>query len=473
MLTTTRWGGDPVILTLFYNAIIRSKIDYGSSLYGSASKIHLNKIESFQNKCIRLIIGALNSTPIPALCAETGISPLQFRRNYLTDRFLIRSITYQNSNLTNNISYLLNRWRFVEWRLPLMCKRAALIFRLQNFIVLIPSYHLSAFSFHQIFERIEIHQLPRSSSSDTQDLFYSYTHQHFPLHTHIFTDGSKDHHGVGSAFWFPSNKLHCSLSLPNFTSIFHAEQMAIFQALFYIKQNFQSGHFLLISDSLSALQSISTIPSRVNPSLALSIIHLIKSMFTIQIDFLWVPGHAGIINNEIADEIAKSARSSPVSLKLLPMSEVFSLIRTSTRDDWSLNYSRSFNNQNSHYLLVQPLLPKYPWYKLFNDTPRSLIIKLSRLRFGHNRLPVHLKRINLSDSEMCPLHLDAPSEGNINHLLFECSELLTIRQNLYTEAIKLNFPTPLRSIDLLSSEHFSIFPFIFKFISELPPSINI
>jgi len=75
------------------------KTDYTPPLYGSASSSQLQKLKEFQNKCIRFIIGALNSTLTPALGAETGIMPLQYRRNYLTDRFLARSLTQTSSAL--------------------------------------------------------------------------------------------------------------------------------------------------------------------------------------------------------------------------------------------------------------------------------------------------------------------------------------------------------------------------------------
>ena len=140
MLSSTHWGGDPTILSMFYKSIIRSKLDYGSTIFGSASNVQLNKLEVFQNKCLRLMTGALSSTPTPALCAETGISPLSFRRNYLTDRVVIRCMTSQSSSLPNSVQYILSHWRFAKHKLPLLCKRASLIFQLQPYIIRTPSY---------------------------------------------------------------------------------------------------------------------------------------------------------------------------------------------------------------------------------------------------------------------------------------------------------------------------------------------
>jgi len=75
MLSSVKWGSDPVIMTTFYKAFIRSKIDYGSTLYGTASNVHFEELDRIQNKCLRFIIGVLQSTPVPALCAETVIPP--------------------------------------------------------------------------------------------------------------------------------------------------------------------------------------------------------------------------------------------------------------------------------------------------------------------------------------------------------------------------------------------------------------
>ena len=477
MLSPTHWGGDPLILTLFYKSIIRAKIDYGSSLYGSASQTHLQKLERFQSKCLRLIIGAFKSTPIPALSAETGIHPLTFRRNYLTDRVLTRIISSSHTSIYNNIHYILTHWRFATHRLPLICKRAKLILPFKKFLISHNSYCLTPFTYHQTLQRIQIHQLPKlttnTHATNYNSLFSTFTQQHFPHHLHIFTDGSKNECGVGAAFWIPSTNLSSSFSLPPFSSIFHAEQTAIYQALLFTHQNFTSGHFLVISDSMSALLSISTLTSHSKNSLALLIISLLISSPHIKFDFLWVPSHSDITNNEIVDKIAKSAQFSLSSFKLLPSTELLSTIRKSTSDDWSSQFRSSFTNSNSQYLLIQPHPPPLPWYKLFPNTTRSLIIKLSRLRFGHNRLPPHLKRLNLAQSDLCPLHTNPSSPATLNHILFECPAIHQIRKTLYTAALNLQLQTPFTSHTFLSSENICLFPHLLQFITHLPSSLTI
>ena len=67
------WGGDRKTLLLIYKAYIRSKIYYGSVAYGSLSDTHISKLEVIRNTALRIITGALKSTPITALRSETSI----------------------------------------------------------------------------------------------------------------------------------------------------------------------------------------------------------------------------------------------------------------------------------------------------------------------------------------------------------------------------------------------------------------
>ena len=40
-LSPTQWGGDPITLVMLHKSFIRSKMDYGAVLYGSAAKSSL------------------------------------------------------------------------------------------------------------------------------------------------------------------------------------------------------------------------------------------------------------------------------------------------------------------------------------------------------------------------------------------------------------------------------------------------
>jgi len=178
-----------------------------------------------------------------------------------------------------------------------------------------------------------------------------------------------------------------------------------------------------------------------------------------------------IVNNEIADHYAKEVCTSSIKSKLL--SEIFSLIRQFTLDDWKQSYPTAFNSPYSHFLSVQPQLPLYPSPAYFGDIRRSLIIKISHLRFGHNRLPPHLKGINLASSDNCLLHPDNPAQADLNHLFFHCLSLCSNQEKLYFVAISFGLPTPLTATDLLSSSNIVFYPHLLDFLSSLPPDFCI
>lgn len=98
MISFSEWGDDPNSLTTIYKAVIKPKMDYGFPLFGLASKTTLNKLEILQNTCLILTIKALPSTPISVLQQETKVPPLQIRRHYLTQRFLIQIHTNAQSS---------------------------------------------------------------------------------------------------------------------------------------------------------------------------------------------------------------------------------------------------------------------------------------------------------------------------------------------------------------------------------------
>jgi len=297
-LASSHWGSDPSIMSIFYKSFIRSKLDYGCVFYGSASHSQLLKLDRLQNKALRFIIGATNSTLICALSSETGISPLEYRRNLLTDRFLARNMTQLNPDLISSIKQITINWRFTPSKLPLLCKRAITILKLQKFTIKLPTYQFKSLQFSQLFKSFKIHKLPLTRNSSSQLIFNQYTHQHFPNSTPIFSDGSRSDSGVGAAFWIPSSNCYLRLSLPPFTSVFHAEQVAIFTAAHYVNRNHTSHNFLIVSDSLSALESFTSPPSHDNHSLASYFKLLLLNNERLQFHFLWVPSHVGILDNE-------------------------------------------------------------------------------------------------------------------------------------------------------------------------------
>ncbi|MEL7079277.1 MAG: reverse transcriptase family protein [Cyanobacteria bacterium J06582_2] len=102
-LSHLSWGADRYTLKHLYSALVQSKIDYGAHIYGSSRPQILDRLNPIQNACIRACTGAFKSSPVASLCAETGIPPLNYSRDFLSLKVLFKSMAHPNSPTHNAI----------------------------------------------------------------------------------------------------------------------------------------------------------------------------------------------------------------------------------------------------------------------------------------------------------------------------------------------------------------------------------
>ena len=73
VLSRTEWGADQTTLLKLYRSLVRSKLDYGCIVYGSASKVALAKLDPVHNQGLRLSLGAFRSS-WKFVCWSSGAS---------------------------------------------------------------------------------------------------------------------------------------------------------------------------------------------------------------------------------------------------------------------------------------------------------------------------------------------------------------------------------------------------------------
>ena len=66
-----------------YRVMIRSKLDYGCTIYSSAKPYIQERLDPIHNAAIRLSIGAFRSSLVLSLYADSGEPPLRLRRKQL------------------------------------------------------------------------------------------------------------------------------------------------------------------------------------------------------------------------------------------------------------------------------------------------------------------------------------------------------------------------------------------------------
>ena len=96
-VSSTKWGGDQKTLLNLYRALVRSKLNYGSIIYGSARKTYLKILDTVHHQGLRLALGAFCTSPIPSLYVEADEPSLSERRVKLS----LQYITKLKSNPTN------------------------------------------------------------------------------------------------------------------------------------------------------------------------------------------------------------------------------------------------------------------------------------------------------------------------------------------------------------------------------------
>ena len=89
VLSHTSWGADRTTLLQRYRSLIRSKLDYGSIVYGPARKSYL-QTDTVHNQGLRLALGAFRTSPVSSLKVEADEPSLWLRREKLSLQYAIK-----------------------------------------------------------------------------------------------------------------------------------------------------------------------------------------------------------------------------------------------------------------------------------------------------------------------------------------------------------------------------------------------
>ena len=133
----TSWGADEQTLLCFYRSLIRSKLDYGCIVYGSASYLDLPTLRSWNPFTIMLYACVLVHSGLHQQSVyvfyNTALSSVQIQITRHTMQFLIQS---------SKLSLTTSQAKLAHWALELKttCRTSALrrMFCLQSF----PQSHL-------------------------------------------------------------------------------------------------------------------------------------------------------------------------------------------------------------------------------------------------------------------------------------------------------------------------------------------
>jgi hypothetical protein len=104
---------------VLYKQYIRSILTYSCSIWCNSASTHLNKLQTFQNKCLRMVLSLPYSTKISKLHSKADILYINEYINKLTDKFYVRSQLSNNCLIRKFGNYTTSSVPFrIKHRLP-------------------------------------------------------------------------------------------------------------------------------------------------------------------------------------------------------------------------------------------------------------------------------------------------------------------------------------------------------------------
>lgn len=452
------WGAHPSSLRLVYNALIRSIMDYGSFLLPPANKGALHKLDLIQSKSLRIVVGAMKSTPINALQVECCDPPLNLRRQFLSDNYIFKISQFTNHPLLPKLELLgnhidMNNSFWIHKDVPHIYTSFKKLDIHKTHLKTFPCHPLFNFDYEavvfcpDVYLSIGVYKESAFANFIVQDFIKS----NFSNAQIFYTDASKTltpsaGEEVGAAFVHSNSGFFKLFKYPNIVSNYTAEALAILECVnFIIEKEFQES--IIFSDSLSSLKSLLSNPFNKNNfspvSLEIKSRLLICFNRNLKVSLAWIPGHSGIQGNETADRLAKLAAAQGNSNNnSIFVQDLATSSRSSLRNSWNELWANP--DKGKFFKTLQPTIPPKPWFSkiLIN---KSLTSTICRLRFGHCCCPSHLVKLQILNTSDCDC---GSGIGDVDHILFICTKYESYP--LYNILISYKAPLPVNASCILS-----------------------
>ena len=429
-LSGTQWGANSKVLRQVYQGYVRPVMEYASPAWSTAAPSNVSCLDKTQNQGLRIVLGAMKSTPLAELHRQTETDTLENRRQQKT------LIGYEKSkrNPTHPLHNTLQertKNRLKKRKSPnhimkdlhrqncnYLPKEEDMCENLQGPDLAIPQ----AAEHNTVYTIPGINKKEEELSHQMKLLSLEYIHETYPetTWTHIYTDGSAEgsrKNGGAGVSIRKTGEAEKRKALPSGTvcSNFRAELTGIKAALEYISEETHTGRrYVIFCDSLSAIQSLDREPKDSLTRSILTILSNINAAVTVQ----WIPSHIGIPGNETADQLAKEGSKKPQEPVPLTLQEAKALIKGTYTDKWKQEH-------NNYSVKGDPM----------HILPRKEQRSIFRLRTGHCRVGAHMSKITAGRSAACPC---GATKQTVEHLLQNCPLLKEARQRLWPQSTPLN-----------------------------------
>lgn len=279
-LMGSNWGVNPKIALWLYTSIVRPIVTYASVAWFNKTdqSTTIKKLDSLQRTACLFASGAMSTCPGMALNALLGLPPL----NVFIQKEAKASM--YRANIMGRKGWLSKKMR-----------------TLQDSLMDLPILGMTpdAMLLRHVFEKQYSVEMPSREDWCNNQLNYEAGCLIW------YTDGSKIGRDVGCGIHGERPRFSRSVNLGHYASIFQAEVYAIIECAEANLQKQYTNHTIYInSDSQAALLALDS--NVVSSKLVEDCMARLNVLgHRNRVILRWVPGHAGIIGNERADELAR------------------------------------------------------------------------------------------------------------------------------------------------------------------------
>ena len=423
----TRWGCDRIALKSLYLAYIRPKIEHSCEVMINANKTNMQQLEVIQNSAIRVILGALKSSPIHAMQVEIGLPPitdhitlkaiLLYKRNTLTERNSLNEITCQGKKYRQEMEQLLDTFGIPrqeelhtkrEFSPPWVDKREYMKPELQ--------------------ENTTKQQIGKTA----KEIFEGLIQTRYKNQVHIYTDASKvtEPNSTACAVYREQERKLTTWKLPTEFSVYSGELLAIYKAIEMVHNEPKNSKAVIFSDSKSAIEAIIADKAKGHylTNMVNAKINSARINKNLTITIQWVPGHSDITGNEIADAGANHGHTSKTIEKTqISYREFKELAALKWVKNLNHKISQKLSNTTFANITESPEIETGVRSKI-----RTIDVAYTRLRLGHTKLAAELYKKGLNLDPNCTF---CRIPQIIDHFLLECVKYtaprVRLRRNLY------------------------------------------
>lgn len=403
------WGLAPKSIMWIYTAIVKPLLAYGSYLWwrGTESTYPKSKLNHLQRTACLAITGAMCTTPQAAMEALLFLPKLDdhIKAEAKNTAYRLRDNISDLQRMTADHTKILNE--LYEHNLLLQAKSDSIPIK---------------YNFDKNFE-VHIHNKEDWVNGHVSIDFYSHVY---------FTDGavSADNSGYGALYARDHTVIKGSCGKE--ATITQAEIAAIHACCIDARQKRLDGKISIYSDSLGALNALNSY--EIKSGLTLECVEMLNKIAENAIvNLFWIPAHSGFYGNEVADRIAKfAAREHKLSVE--PQIAMVKAKVRKTTDFWlasqaKISWATTRGCDHTKYFL-----------KNMDDRITSTLLNMSKENIriitgfltGHCKVNSHLARLRIRDDPDCDLCGD--SSETARHLLCECSNLTSIREQIFDKA---------------------------------------